>query len=498
MAIRTISNIGGNFGSIATWVEGVVPTASDDIVATATSGPLTVNALYFCNSFNLTNYANTVTLANTLAVNGSITFSPTTTLTGAPYYISVKGTSTITTNGVAIPNLAFHGAATVTLVGNATVTGILSFPNAIITITINNNNLYIYGGVSQQNGCVSQGTTTFVLAGTTSWNSINTDSLVYNPVVINSPSTVTIITRINIGKSLIWVSGTIVTTGATLYINNFGTPVTINIPSSVTWNSINMINGTITLLNDLYTNALGVGTGGNPIINGFNIYNSGNFSAVNNYTCSGTTVIHLIGTGTWITNSCCFNLKNNVIINTSGTITMSGDINYSTGTLTYISGTVIPPTTFTTYNTCTLNTAGISWNNVNLLGNTITLNSTLTVNNILYLGTFPSTTLTGSAGFNTNTLNIVAAGSTINFKPGTTYNVSGYFSSVGTLANKIKFLASSAYAYFNLLPTATQNVKYTSATNIDSSGGKRVNSLKGTLINTINWFAGRTNFFLQF
>ena len=43
MPTRTISNAGGNYNATTTWVEGVVPNSGDDVVATATSGQLTVN-----------------------------------------------------------------------------------------------------------------------------------------------------------------------------------------------------------------------------------------------------------------------------------------------------------------------------------------------------------------------------------------------------------------------------------------------------------------------
>ena len=61
MATRTIANAGGNWNATGTWVEGAVPTASDDAVATSTSGALTINVAAACRSINLTNYVSTVT-----------------------------------------------------------------------------------------------------------------------------------------------------------------------------------------------------------------------------------------------------------------------------------------------------------------------------------------------------------------------------------------------------------------------------------------------------
>lgn len=62
MATRTISNAGGNWNDTASWTEGAVPTAADDVVATGTSGNLTINVAANCRSFDLANY--TATLAH--------------------------------------------------------------------------------------------------------------------------------------------------------------------------------------------------------------------------------------------------------------------------------------------------------------------------------------------------------------------------------------------------------------------------------------------------
>jgi len=65
MATRTIANAGGNWNTAATWVEAAVPTAADEVVATATSGNLTVDTAAVCRSINLTNYVGTLTINNT-------------------------------------------------------------------------------------------------------------------------------------------------------------------------------------------------------------------------------------------------------------------------------------------------------------------------------------------------------------------------------------------------------------------------------------------------
>jgi len=73
MATRTIADGGGNWSVAATWVEIAVPTAADEVVATATSGDLTVDTAAVCRSINLTNYVGTLTInnANSLVIGDS-------------------------------------------------------------------------------------------------------------------------------------------------------------------------------------------------------------------------------------------------------------------------------------------------------------------------------------------------------------------------------------------------------------------------------------------
>lgn len=77
MATRTIANGGGNWSATTTWVEGAVPTASDDVVATGTSGNLTINATAACRSIDLTNYTGTVTHSTAVTLTiGTSTANP--------------------------------------------------------------------------------------------------------------------------------------------------------------------------------------------------------------------------------------------------------------------------------------------------------------------------------------------------------------------------------------------------------------------------------------
>jgi hypothetical protein len=127
MATRTIANAGGNWNATTTWVEGVIPTAADDIVATNTSGSLTITAAASARSIDFTNYTGTLThnAAVTLALgtttsNGTLslkmvpamTYTLGSATTSAISFVSTSGTQEqITAAGKTLGNVTF-GTAT--------------------------------------------------------------------------------------------------------------------------------------------------------------------------------------------------------------------------------------------------------------------------------------------------------------------------------------------------------------------------------------------------
>ena len=150
MATRTISDAGGNWNSTSTWVEGIIPTASDDVVATLTSGDLSSNSVTnSCLSLNLTNYTRTLTITSALYVYGDITLGSSSAI-GGTTYLYIRANSNITSNGVTIPYLRFLGSdvVTINLIDDLHVGTQFYLTSgtsgAITTITINNNNIYCY------------------------------------------------------------------------------------------------------------------------------------------------------------------------------------------------------------------------------------------------------------------------------------------------------------------------------------------------------------------
>lgn len=103
MATRTIADGGGNYGDDSTWVEGSAPTAADDVVATATSGNLTIAATAACRSADFTGYLGLLTF--TAAVTWTI---GTTSANGTT---ALKLVPTMTTNFGAAGTVQFQDAS---------------------------------------------------------------------------------------------------------------------------------------------------------------------------------------------------------------------------------------------------------------------------------------------------------------------------------------------------------------------------------------------------
>lgn len=192
MAIRTISNAGGNYNSSGTWVEAQVPNSADDIVATATSGQLTINVASAARTINLTNYNNTITMNANWTVSGgalsSMIGSSTTTYAGTVGFLSFTGATHTLSQEIGssrIPNFRSN-SNTRTLTTDIYVTNFqTSSPNAIF----NGNTLFVDGNfgdpaVSTSGTNVNgiSGTTRFVLDGVGNLNATIGSSVITNPV----------------------------------------------------------------------------------------------------------------------------------------------------------------------------------------------------------------------------------------------------------------------------------------------------------------------------
>jgi hypothetical protein len=248
MATRTVSNAGGNWNATTTWAGGIVPTTGDDINFTATSGNLSVNvATANLIGINFTNYVGTITFLGNITTSGVLNLGTGGYTQLGASGIVLNGATTITSGGVTWSRpLTFGGASvTYTLVGNLTVTGLITFQGSGTT-TFTNNILNINGGLTQTTTGIYAGTTAFVFGGTGTWSNSG-GGAIRNNTTINTAGTLTISgSNINYNTGIFtYTAGTVITTGSTL---NIAASTTFN-TAGMSWNNIAITTGTLTLNN---------------------------------------------------------------------------------------------------------------------------------------------------------------------------------------------------------------------------------------------------------
>ena len=486
MAANVFKTGGGNvWGNVNSWSLGSIPTGADGNVATfnGTSPACNIDTTTrICNAIDFTGYTNTITFSQHLTVNGNITLGLSMSFAGSGNLV-VNAASTLTGNGVTCQqtlNLAL--AVTYTFSGNwvnnapliiqanctLTGTGTLqatSFNNASATLVVTLSTNVIITGTSQNsflttlNGASNtwstagwtstfgvSGTATIQLTGGTwsasqSWN-IN--------VTIQGNITMGSVTYASSGTpTLTYTSGTVTLSGSpTLTISG---NCTINCTGLSTSNFFGLlsISGSVTISGTgLYCN--GITTGG---------------------VLSGSITVFLVG-GTWTSsgNSC------NVNLTIVGNVTFAASVlfgNSGTPTLTYISGTpVVSGSTLTLGASCTLNTAGMSFNNLtitNAVGTTITNNSLLTINGTLTVPASNAIVFAGTGGITIPNLTLPAFAATFSSTlsctnltlASSTYTFNGLLTVSGTLNlpnGSITFAGSAGFNVANLLATTIAGV----------------------------------------
>ena len=534
MAIRTVSNTGGNYNAAGTWVEGVTPTSADDVVFTATSGQLTVNTSSAAKSIDFTNYTNTITFNQLLTVSGNVNLGTGGYTQAGANGITVNTTATLTSNSVIwTRRFTFAGSSiTYTLADNWSITGIVTFGGVTSTI-INGNILNVGGNLTSSSAVIVSGTTSIVLDGTGTWSS--SGGRIRNNLTINTAGTITVSGTVYYGTgTFTYTAGTVVTTGSTLDINTNTTLAT----NGITWN--NLLLGpssgayTLTLTSDLaLTGTLTLGRssvatisfvlGGNNLvtssanlvvtnsttftvpqnltfvngnvgpgatINGNQISLSGNLVGPSSSISSGTTTIVLIGTGTW-SHPGNGVLRNNLTINTAGTITISGNVYYNTGTLTYTAGTAV--TTGSTLNislSTAFTTNGITWWNMSVSGSTptLTLGNDLSVAGTLTFSASTSTTLTGntlniSGGINVIS-NVIVSGTTAILFSGT-----GTWThpAAGVIRNNLTINTDGTITLVNNVYYNTGTLTYTAGTVVTTGSSLAISASTTLITNGISW-----------
>jgi len=389
MATRTISNAGGNWNATGTWVEGIVPTSADDVVATATSGNLVINTTANCLSLNFTNYVGTLSGSSNITVAGNVTFvaGMTITATGA---LTISATATLTSGGKTwTGNLttATSGNTTFTLSDAWVVSGNFSFGNSANLHTFNGFTITIGGGLTitgNSPAAGSDGTTGFIMNGTgvVLHSGAAGVRVMRNPFTINTAGTITFDTNtVSFGGDFTYTSGTVVTTSSLVHFNNNSGTKTLA-TNGISFNNVTFANvaTTYTLSNVLLvtgTLVFGTSNANTYTINGSSISAQGDISVtIASGRITGTTVLNINGTGgqTWSHTVDSTQIELNTNINKSaGTLTLGAIIVYGGGTFTHIAGTIDATTNNNTLyfealtsSTTTVNTSSINWNNVTL------------------------------------------------------------------------------------------------------------------------------------
>ena len=377
MANRYFLNIGANFGDTANWSDTSggtggfsVPTNVDDVFFDANSGNCTVNAsARTAKTLNFTGYTNTITMTFGITVSGNVTLSATMTIAGASG-LTVNATGNLTSNGKTWPNpLTLSGTSqTYTLIDDWTISGLITFSSGT-AVTVNGFKIFTSGGVTTAAAGVMGGTTILEFTGGT-LSSPNA-TLRFNTRIVGNLTITGTVSYSN--ATITYISGTVTLTGNTM---SFGGTMTLN-TSGMNWNNLVFSSSTITLGENLNINGLLTAVSGATINGSFNININGGISLGNIMNKgTGTPVLNLLG-GTWSTTGANGYIYLNTNIN--GNITISGNVYYLTGILTYVSGTLtVTGSTLNIVSSCTLNTSGMSWNNVTISGGTTTLTSNCT------------------------------------------------------------------------------------------------------------------------
>lgn len=378
MPTRTISNTGGNYNAVGTWVEGFVPTSADDVVSTTTSGQLTMNVTGAAKTLDLSTYTNTLTMTNTLTVSGNITLGSGMTIVGTANLRANTVSSTLRSNGTLLSSGLdlVTGGVRYTFADDWNIVGTFSTLGA--STELSGGTLYVSGSVVNSS-IISSSSTACVMVGT---GTVGSTQALHIPLTINTSGTVTTNSIWSLGnKTYTYSAGTFITTATTITCGGAVTPI-FNMPNQVFSAMTFSVGAAVVTLNAplVISSIANLGTSSqNTTINGSDLIINGNLSISNAATVQGTSTIRLQGTGTFGTTTTSY-LTNNLIIDTLGTITFLPLIYYRGGTFTYSGGTVVVGGSTITCNAATTWAAsGMNFNNITFTSGPQTLNQDLNI-----------------------------------------------------------------------------------------------------------------------
>jgi len=381
----------------------------------------------------------------------------------------------------------------------------IDFTNYVNTITFNN--------IIQLNTSLNLGTGGYTQAGTSGLY-INNNTTISGTTtwtrgfLIAANAAVTLTLSNNLNLTDLSLNGN----AASLSFILGGNVVSIS-------NNITFIgNGTYTLNlpHDLQITNLIIGAVNSRtcIINGlFTLSISGNLTQSQlATTTSGTASILLNGTGTW-SNASTGALRNNLTIDTAGTITIIGTVYYNTGILTYTSGTVITTgSTLAIATTGTLNCGNMNdiitnkWDNIVFFSGTYVLTSNLNCQNFTAGGgavtinnsggdIFISGNLlhnTGGGILGTASINLIGTGTWTDtaansIRNNLNINTTGVITIVGNIYYTTGILTYTAGTVDTTTNNSTLNIGASTTLNTDGINWNNVAITTGTISLTSNF-----------
>lgn len=265
------------------------------------------------------------------------------TTTGSRVFLNsmIMNTNTMVWGNVLIVSVTPTGAQqTFYLAGDMNVGGLLELGNSGYTTIIDNlstsKTINAATGISINGNTTIRGTGTIratggVVTGTSS--SVMRNNLILDGNVIFATGSTF---KYNTG-TVSYVSGNVSTTNTSLLLES---ATTLN-TGGMTWSDVTISGSsqTFTLLSNFATRDFNISGSGTTTLNGSTVSIGRNLNNSVSTTVVGSSDLSFVGTGTW-SQSASTTIRNNAVINTTGSVKLSGIINYNTGTFSYVSGTL--------------------------------------------------------------------------------------------------------------------------------------------------------------
>ncbi len=495
-ATRTISNAGGNWNNINTWVELAIPDSLDDVVATSSSGNLTVNVDSKCKTLVLTNYTSTLTFNADLKVKGNITF-PASMVVNADSKartVWVASTANINSGGITLPCALKIGGSSfnVTLSNNWRVLGIITLGTGTEVVqllgsfTLRGDSSIVLGGTSSY--IILSTSTILQFGGTGSWINNSSGYLSGGTIIINTTGTITLGTTYPVrimSTSLVHTNGTVITTGSTFRLEgNSGNSIKLNV-KGILWNDLIDANTTASRTVDL-DDTLNVSgkmifntTSGTQTYNDFIVNCAGGDSVASpsfSGAIGGSTVMRVTGGIMRMAAGATGTFRLPLVI--AGNVAFSGVFNLgrsTAGSLNFSSGSP-------TFSSATLVVKSVAGEAYRFIVDTPA--------SIGRLALEDSVILEGTKTLTVTDLISATGGLEHKIAPGQNIVITDSLVLKGSEGNYVKLMSTSPGSLAQLSHTGVyQEVQYVNVADIDSRQGRRVLYPCGsvTKIRTYNW-----------